>query len=173
MLCSIPPKFKDFFLRFVYFPDSLYKNYRSPLSLLCPIIKFHGTLSTATCKYDTENLKGYMTFSFVIFVCLFFSFFFKMCTVGLYVSLCLMIFLRPFWHCKALRTAMYKRYITSIIIIIIIINLKKTDACTIQFSTLVVTAPHHGGRGLSFVAFLAASVFHVLRVDPNVEWRSK
>ena len=38
-----------------------------------------------------------------------------------------------------------------------------------QFSTLVVTAPHHGGRGLSFVAFLAASVFHVLRVDPNVE----
>ena len=42
-----------------------------------------------------------------------------------------------------------------------------------KFSTLVVTAPHHGGRGLSFVAFLAANVFHVLRVDPNVEWRSK
>ena len=74
-----------------------------------------------------------MTFSFVIFVfvfvflfvCLFlflfFSFLFKMCTVGLYVSLCLMIFLCPFLHCKALRTAMYKRYINSIIIIIIII----------------------------------------------------
>ena len=73
-----------------------------------------------------------MTFSFVIFVfvfvflfvCLFlflfFSFLFKMCTVGLYVSLCLMIFLCPFLHCKALRTAMYKRYINSIIIIIII-----------------------------------------------------
>ena len=44
-----------------------------------------------------------------------------MCTVGLYVSLCLMIFLCPFLHCKALRTAMYKRYINSIIIIIIII----------------------------------------------------
>ena len=74
-----------------------------------------------------------MTFSFVIFVFvfdfvlfrflflfLFFSFLFKMCTVGLYVSLCLMIFLCPFLHCKALRTAMYKRYINSIIIIIII-----------------------------------------------------
>ena len=44
-----------------------------------------------------------------------------MCTVGLYVSLCLMIFLCPFLHCKVLRTAMYKRYINSIIIIIIII----------------------------------------------------
>ena len=44
-----------------------------------------------------------------------------MCTVVLYVSLCLMIFLCPFLHCKALRTAMYKRYIDSIIIIIIII----------------------------------------------------
>ena len=42
------------------------------------------------------------------------------CTVGLYVRLCLMIFLCPFLHCKALRTAMYKRYINSIIIIIII-----------------------------------------------------
>ena len=40
-----------------------------------------------------------------------------MCIVGLYVSLCLMIFLCPFLHCKALRTAMYKRYINSIIII--------------------------------------------------------
>ena len=69
-----------------------------------------------------------MTFSFVIFVivfvfdlfvCFFVSFLFKMCTVGLYVSLCLMIFLCPFLHCKALRTAMYKRYINSIIIIII------------------------------------------------------
>ena len=80
-----------------------------------------------------------MTFSFVIFVfvfvfdfvffCflfLFFSFLFKMCTVGLYVSLCLMIFLCPFLHCKALRTAMYKRYINSIIIIIIIGNLGTT-----------------------------------------------
>ena len=44
-----------------------------------------------------------------------------MCSVGLYVSLCLMIFLCPFLHRKALRTAMYKRYINSIIIIIIII----------------------------------------------------
>ena len=44
-----------------------------------------------------------------------------MCTVGLYVSLCLMIFSCPFLHCKALRTAVYKRYINSIIIIIIII----------------------------------------------------
>ena len=57
---------------------------------------------------------------FFFFVFLFFSFLFKMCTVGLYVSLCLMIFLCPFLHCKALRTAMYKRYINSIIIIIII-----------------------------------------------------
>ena len=46
-----------------------------------------------------------------------------MCTIGLYVSLCLMIFLCPFLHCKALRTAMYKRYINSIIIIIIIIKI--------------------------------------------------
>ena len=85
-----------------------------------------------------------MTFSFVIFVfvfvfdfvlfcflfvCLFvFSFLFKMYTVGLYVSLCLMIFLCPFVHCKELRTVMYKRYINSIIIIIIIIKFscKKT-----------------------------------------------
>ena len=44
-----------------------------------------------------------------------------MCTVGLYVSLYLMIFLCPFLHCTALRTAMYKHYINSIIIIIIII----------------------------------------------------
>ena len=56
-----------------------------------------------------------------LFLFLFFSFLFKMCTVGLYASLCLMIFLCPFLHCKALRTAMYKRYINSIIIIIIII----------------------------------------------------
>ena len=46
---------------------------------------------------------------------------FPICTVGLYVSLCLMIFLCPFLHCKVLRTQMYKRYINSIIIIIIII----------------------------------------------------
>ena len=46
---------------------------------------------------------------------------FPICTVGSYVSLCLMIFLCPFLHCKALRTAMYKRYINSIIIIIIIV----------------------------------------------------
>ena len=96
-----------------------------------------------------------MTFSFVIFVfvnlflilfcfvflfvCLFvFSFLFKMCTVGLYVSLCLMIFLCPFVHCKALRTAMYKHYINSIIIIIIIkFSCKKTlvhmEKTTIDF----------------------------------------
>ena len=49
----------------------------------------------------------------------FFPFLFKLCTVGLYVSLCLMIFLCPFLHCKALRTAMYKSEINSIIIIII------------------------------------------------------
>ena len=72
-----------------------------------------------------------MTFSFIIFVCLFFFFLpflrcvclkpsiqFPICTVGLYVSLCLMIFLCPFLHCKALRTAMYKRYINYTIIII-------------------------------------------------------
>ena len=53
-----------------------------------------------------------------------------MCTVGLYVSLCLMIFLCPFLHCKALRTAMYKRYINSIIIIIIIMWLKMTNCDT-------------------------------------------
>ena len=40
------------------------------------------------------------------------------CTVGLYVSLCLMIFLCLYLHCKALRTAMYRRYINAIIIII-------------------------------------------------------
>ena len=70
-----------------------------------------------------KNILTYMTFSFVIFVFVFVCFFFlfKTCTVGLYVSLCLMIFLCPFLHCKALRTAMYKRYINSIIIIIIII----------------------------------------------------
>ena len=67
-----------------------------------------------------------MTFSFVIFVSVVFVFvclfcFFVLCTVGLYVSLCLMIFLCPFLPCKAFRTAMYKRYINSIIIIIIII----------------------------------------------------
>ena len=38
-----------------------------------------------------------------------------------------MIFLCPFLHCKALRTAMYKRYI-NIIIIIIIIKFKKIPA---------------------------------------------
>ena len=43
-----------------------------------------------------------------------------MCIVGLYVRLCLKIFLCPFLQCKALRTVMYKRYINSIIIIIII-----------------------------------------------------
>ena len=64
-----------------------------------------------------------MTFSFVIFVSVVFVFvclfcFFVLCTVGLYVSLCLMIFLCPFLHCKALRTAMYKRYINYTIIII-------------------------------------------------------
>ena len=64
-----------------------------------------------------------MTFSFVVsFLFLFFlSFLFKMCIVGLYVTLCLVIFLCPFLHCKALRAATYKRYINSIIIIIIII----------------------------------------------------
>ena len=60
-------------------------------------------------------------FVFVIVVVVFFPFLFKMCTIGLCVSLCLMIFLCPSFHCKALRTAMYKSYINSIIIIIIII----------------------------------------------------
>ena len=32
-----------------------------------------------------------------------------------------MVFLCPFLHCKALKTAIYKRYINSIIIVIIII----------------------------------------------------
>ena len=36
-----------------------------------------------------------------------------------------MIFLSPYLHCKALRTAMYKRDINSIIIIIIIIIIIK------------------------------------------------
>ena len=36
-----------------------------------------------------------------------------------------MIFLCPFLHCKALRTVMYKCYINSIIIIIIIYSVKK------------------------------------------------
>ena len=67
----------------------------------------------------------FVLFCFFLFLCLFFLF--KMCTVGLYVSLCLMIFLCPFVHCKGLRTAMYKRYINSIIIIIIIkFSCKKT-----------------------------------------------
>ena len=61
-----------------------------------------------------------MTFSFVIFVFVFFSFLFNLCTVRLYVSLCLLILLCPFLHCKAIRTAMYKRYINSTIVIIII-----------------------------------------------------
>ena len=52
---------------------------------------------------------------------------FPICTVGLYVSLWLMIFLSPYLHCKALRTAMYKRDINSIIIIIIIKFNKSID----------------------------------------------
>ena len=59
----------------------------------------------------------FVLFLFLFFVLFCFSFPFKMCIVGLYVSLCLMIFLCPFLHCKALRTAMYKRYINSIIIL--------------------------------------------------------
>ena len=46
---------------------------------------------------------------------------FPICTVGVYVSLCLMIFLCLFLHYKALRREMYKRYINNNIIIIIII----------------------------------------------------
>ena len=61
-----------------------------------------------------------------------------MCTVGLYVSLCLMIFLCPFLHCKALRTAMYKRYINSIIIIIIII-IKETWSLAAHHQSLAST----------------------------------
>ena len=48
----------------------------------------------------------------------------------LFFCLCLMIFLRPFLHCKVLRTEMYKRYINSIIIIIIIMWLKMTNCDT-------------------------------------------
>ena len=44
-----------------------------------------------------------------------------MCTVGLYVSLCLMIFLCPFLHCKALRTAMYKRYINPLSLLLLLL----------------------------------------------------
>ena len=44
-------------------------------------------------------------------ICFFFCFLFFFC-------LCLMIFLCPFLQCKVLRTAMYKHYINSIIIII-------------------------------------------------------
>ena len=38
-----------------------------------------------------------------------------------YVSLWLMMFFCPLLHCKLLRTVMYKRYIKSIIIIIVIV----------------------------------------------------
>ena len=62
-----------------------------------------------------------------------------MCTVGLYVSLCLMIFLCPFLHCKALRTAMYKRYINSIIIIIIIIIIGNLGISPSPLPPLAVT----------------------------------
>ena len=60
------------------------------------------------------------------------------CTVVLYVRLWLMIFLCPFLHCKALRTAMYKRYINStiIIIIIIIIIIVWVTAETIYFNVI-------------------------------------
>ena len=67
-----------------------------------------------------------------------------MCTVGLYVSWCLMIFLCPFLHCKALRTAMYKRYINSIIIIIIIISrvkLRQSTAIEQKFFDLRSLSP--------------------------------
>ena len=60
-----------------------------------------------------------------------------MCTVGLYVSLCLMIFLCPFLHCKALRTVMYKRYINSIISIIIIIIISSSIIIIIFFVVLI------------------------------------
>ena len=43
----------------------------------------------------------------------------------------------PFLHCKALRTAMYKRYINSIIIIIIIIIILLTKCCFTGHSTNV------------------------------------
>ena len=51
-----------------------------------------------------------------------------MCTVGLYVSLCLMIFLCPFLHCKALRTAMYKRYtnpLSLLLLLLLLFDLEK------------------------------------------------
>ena len=80
---------------------------------------FKSKLKTFLLKkvYDIQ-------FRHICFVLFFLSFLFKMCTVGLYVSLYLMIFKCPFLHCKALRTAMYKRYINSIIIIIIIIIIR-------------------------------------------------
>ena len=61
-----------------------------------------------------------------------------MCTVGLYVSLCLTIFLCPFLHCKALRTAMYKRYINSIIIIITVMVLTSTMKMTVMMTMMLM-----------------------------------
>ena len=69
-----------------------------------------------------------------------------MCTVGLYVSLCLMIFLCPFLHCKALRTAMYERYINSIIIIIIIIIMLLFVKKNVVFESVAVV-----GDALTFL----------------------
>ena len=70
-----------------------------------------------------------MTFSFITFVFVFFPFEdvyainFPICTVVIYV----MIFVCPFLHCRALRTAMYTRYVNSIIISIIIIKENKMN----------------------------------------------
>ena len=63
---------------------------------------------------------------------------FPICTVGSYVSLCSMIFLCPFLHCKALRTAMYKRYINSIIIIITVMVLTSTMKMTVMMTMMLM-----------------------------------
>ena len=64
---------------------------------------------------------------------------FPICTVGSYVNLCSMIFLCPFLHCKVLRTAMYKRYINSIIIIIItVMVLTSTMKMTVMMTMMLM-----------------------------------
>ena len=66
-------------------------------------------------------LKSYMTFSFIIVF--FLPFLRCVCYKfpNMHSRVIRKLVLRPFLHCKALRTAMYKRYINSINIIIIII----------------------------------------------------
>ena len=75
----------------------------------------------------------------------------------LYVSLRLMIFLCPFLHCKALRTAMYKRYINSIIIIIIIEN-----------GTVLIWMDNP----LDFIHLFSRQFWRILETDyPSLVWK--